>query len=225
MSTSRRGFVQQMTATVAGASGAFAWGGGSAADLGAFVEQGATTWDVSWPTKLNGKHKAVFDCTEPESGYGVWRAGGWVRQYMDVLKTSAADMSPVVVLRHNAIALVMQQRFWDKYKVGAETKMTHPITGAPTDKNPVLLDEKDGVPAPFNELSLTKQIARGAVVLACNLALQDIVDQVKKSDGLSEDDARKLVVAAMIPGVILQPSGVFGVIRAQEAGCLYIKAS
>ena len=31
-------------------------------------------WDLSWPAKLTGKHRAVFDCTDPESGYGVWRA-------------------------------------------------------------------------------------------------------------------------------------------------------
>jgi intracellular sulfur oxidation DsrE/DsrF family protein len=29
----------------------------------------------------------------------------------------------------------------------------------------------------------------------------------------------------VVPGVILQPSGVFGVLRAQEAGCNYILAS
>ena len=40
-------------------------------------------WDVSWPSKLNGKHKAVFDNAEVESGYGVWRAAAWARQHMD----------------------------------------------------------------------------------------------------------------------------------------------
>ena len=38
-------------------------------------------------------------------------------------------------------------------------------------------------------------------------------------------EARARAIAGIIPGVILQPSGVFAVIRAQEAGCVYIKAS
>jgi intracellular sulfur oxidation DsrE/DsrF family protein len=29
----------------------------------------------------------------------------------------------------------------------------------------------------------------------------------------------------LIPGIVLQPSGVFAVLRAQEAGCNYILAS
>jgi hypothetical protein len=29
----------------------------------------------------------------------------------------------------------------------------------------------------------------------------------------------------MVPGVILQPSGVFAAVRAQEAGCHYVRAS
>jgi len=44
-------------------------------------------------------------------------------------------------------------------------------------------------------------------------------------DKVSEDEARKRGIAMMVPGVILQPSGVFACIRAQEAGCTYVKAS
>lgn len=29
----------------------------------------------------------------------------------------------------------------------------------------------------------------------------------------------------MVPGVILQPSGIFAVLRAQQAGALYVRAS
>jgi hypothetical protein len=88
-----------------------------------------------------------------------------------------------------------------------------------------LLDERDGVPAPFSELSLPKQIARGVVTLACNLALQDCVELVKRTDGVSDEAARAKAVAALVPGVILQPSGVFAAVLAQEANCVYVKAS
>src|SRR6187549_1750834 len=64
-------------------------------------------WDTTWPSKLTGKHKAVFDVPEVESGYGVWRASVWAKQYQDVLGYAPKDMSAVLVLRHNGIVLAM----------------------------------------------------------------------------------------------------------------------
>ncbi len=182
-------------------------------------------WDTRWPSRITGKHKALFDVAEVESGYGVWRASAWFGQYQQVLKIAPADLSPVVVIRHNAIILAMKQGFWDRYGIGKSKGVTHPLTGAPIARNPALLDEKDGIPAPFNQAGLHKQLARGVTVLACNLALQDMVDLVKAADKSSDEAARKIALDALVPGVILQPSGVFAVIRAQEAGCAYIKAS
>ena len=42
---------------------------------------------------------------------------------------------------------------------------------------------------------LHKQIARGAIALACNLALQDCIDLIKATDKVSEDVARKQAIA------------------------------
>lgn len=182
-------------------------------------------WDLAWPAKLNGKYRAVFDCTEPESGYGVWRANAWAAQNLSVMKAAPADVTPAIVLRHHAIVLAMQQSFWDKYGIGKRQNVMHPLTQEPTTKNPVLLDEKDGVPASFNTSSLRKQLDRGVVVLACNLALQDCIDLIKSTDKVSDAAARKAAIGYLVPGVILQPSGVFAAIRAQEAGAAYIKAS
>lgn len=185
----------------------------------------ADEWDLSWPAKLSGKYRAVFDCADPESGFGVWRAAAWAGQNMSVLKAAPSDVTPAIVLRHNAIVLAMQQAYWDKYGVGAKKKITHPLTMQPTTKNPVLLDEKDGIPEPFNNAALHKQLARGVVVLACNLALEDCIETIKETDKVSAEVARKQAIGYLVPGVILQPSGVFAVVRAQEAGAAYVKSS
>jgi intracellular sulfur oxidation DsrE/DsrF family protein len=192
-------------------------------DLAPVVE--SDEWDLSWPAKLSGKYRAVFDCSEPESGYGVWRASAWAGQYKEVMKAAPGEISPAIILRHAAIILAMQQPFWDKYNIGEKRKVTHPLTGEPTKKNPVLLDEKDGIPAPFNNAGLRKQLDRGVVVLACNLALQDCIDLIKATDKVSDEVARKQALGYLVPGVILQPSGVFAAVRAQEAGAAYVKAS
>ena len=220
MTHSRRAFVQHLTVGTAGFTSLAAL----PTDLLVPAAQGAP-WDVSWASRLRGKHKACFDCTEPESGYGVWRANAWAGQYREVLKAGPTDLSPVIILRHNAIVLAMQPPFIQKYSLGKKFGVTHPLTMEPIEQNPALLDEKDGIPAPFNNSGLHKQLGRGVIALACNLALQDVIDHVVAIDKVSDAEARKRSVEGMVPGVILQPSGGFAAVLAQESGCAYVKAS
>ncbi|HVT38908.1 MAG TPA: hypothetical protein VHE78_07680 [Gemmatimonadaceae bacterium] len=182
-------------------------------------------WDLSWTSRLKGKHKAVFDVPEIESGFGVYRASSWAAQYADVLEAPPADLSPVIVLRGHAVVLGLQQAFWDKYEVGRTVRATHPVTVSETTKNPVLLDERDRLPAPLANAALHKQLGRGVIVLACNVALQNWIDLIKTKRKVSEADARTEAIAALVPGVILQPSGVFAATLAQEHGCTYLRAS
>jgi hypothetical protein len=181
--------------------------------------------DMSWTKKLTGKHKGVFDSPEIASGFGVYRAGLVASQYRDVFKLPASAVTNVVVLRHEGIVLAMNQAFWDAYKVGATKKVTHPFTEAPITKNPALLGAADGIPAPIAEFSLDRQLAQGVVVLACSLAFRDVVDMVANADKVSADAAEQRAKSMLIPGIIMQPSGVFATMVAQEQGCVYVRAS
>lgn len=183
-------------------------------------------WDISWPKRLTGKHKAVFDVPEVESGYGVWRASIWAQQYRDVLKVAPNDLSQIIILRHNGIVLGMQQSFWDKYKVGETKKVTHPVTSQVTDRNPVLLSsERNEVPARLDAYALDRFIARGGIVLACNLAMDFFIAGLASRLSIPADEARSRAMAALIPGVTLMPSGIFSCVKAQDEGCHYVKAS
>jgi len=183
-------------------------------------------WDLSWTSRVTGKHKAVFDVPEVDSGYGVWRATIWQTQYKDVLGIAQKDLSAVLVLRHNGITLAMQQAFWDKYGIGKAKNALDPITQQPTDKNPALLSSTRGeVPDMFDPMALDKFIARGGIALACNLALMDCIELIKSKEKVDDAAARKQAIAFLVPGVILQPSGVFAAIRAQETGATYLRAS
>lgn len=188
--------------------------------------QAAGEFDLAWPGKLTGKHKAVFDMAEIESGYGLWRGNAWKAQVQQYMNAAPTDVSLATILRHEAIALAMDQAFWDKYGLGKLKSVKHPITQQPTDKNPVLMGVAEGVPAPFDAAALPKQQEGGVVFLACNLAFTlDIVPLVASADKISEEEAKKVATSHIIPGVLLQPSGVFAATRAQEAGCTYVKAS
>ena len=190
------------------------------------LQGGATAFDLTWPSKITARHKAVFDCAEIESGYGVWRAFAWAGQYQQFLGAAPAELSPVIILRHNAIALAMDHAYWEKYGIGKAKNVTHPVTLEPTAKNPALLSgDADGVPAPFDQAALTRQMARGVIVLACNLAFADCVDLVARTEKVSPEEARRQALTHLVPGVIMQPSGVFAAVRAQQAGCAYVKSA
>lgn len=191
--------------------------------LGSGFAQG--TWDTNWGSRLTGRLKTVFDVPEIESGFPVWRASIWSGQYEQVLNVPSRETSTALVLRHNAIALAMQQSYWDRYGLGAAFKVTNPLTGQPSTRNVALLGAADGVPEPYSTFALDKFMGRGGVALACDLALRLLVTpMVAKVDGLADGPAYERARQGLVPGVILQPSGMFAVIRAQEAGAFYFRA-
>lgn len=183
-------------------------------------------FDLTWPTKLHGAHRAVFDVPVVDSGYGVWRATLWETQYAEFLGAKPADMSSVIVIRADAVILAMQQSYWDAYHPGHKQNVKHPLTQEVTNTNPVLLSAaRKELPAELDGVALDQYMKRGGIVLVCNVAFKEIVDVVQAEDKVSEDQARARAVSMLVPGVMLQPSGVFAVVRAQEAGAQFVRAS
>ena len=182
--------------------------------------------DVSWPKRLTGKHKAVFDSPDIGGGLGVYRAGVVAAQYAQTFKEQPSDFSSVIVLRHNGIHLAMNPTYWSTYKIGKKYNATHPMTDKKTKRNPVLMTvEDDQLPANFGKYALHKQIERGTIVLACNLAFGGMVATVAKEEKLKTPEARAKALTMMVPGVILQPNGIFGVTLAQQNGCAFVQAT
>ncbi|HKV73031.1 MAG TPA: hypothetical protein VJN95_00815 [Gemmatimonadales bacterium] len=182
------------------------------------------TWDMSWVDKVSGKYKAVFDSPEVSEGAALFRACVWRDNYKTVYGTDPGEMSAVVVFRHEAIALAMNDEYWDRYDQGKENKLKDEATGKWTRVNPIRV-APPGTPEKWASYNLTSFMASGGVVLACRMAFADVVSNVMKKEKLAKDAAIEKAKALLVPGIILQPSGVFGVLRAQEAGCAYIKAS
>ena len=180
-----------------------------------------STWDISWTAKVTGKHKAMFDVPEIEGGAGVFRAAIWGRQYTDVLKLQPADLSTVVVIRHAAIPLLMNNDFWLTYDVGKRNKIKGD-DGKTQKLNPVLADPN--AKGPGSPYTLDKLMAAGAIVLGCNLAFRSIVSAVEKKDKLKGAEARTKALSYVLPGAIMQPSGIFANVMAGEAGCHFVRA-
>lgn len=182
------------------------------------------TWDISWTKKVTGKHKAMFDVPEIRDGVGIFRAGIWGQQYTEVLKLVPGDLSTVIVIRHAAIPLAMNHDFWATYGLGKSLKIRDDKGKKWTMVNPMLSTPSTDPKASSSNYLLDKQIAKGAIALGCNLAFRQMVSMVAKQDKLSPAAAREKAKTFLVPGLIMQPSGIFANVMAAEAGCAFVNA-
>jgi len=181
-------------------------------------------WDVSWTDRVNGKFRAVFDSPEIHDGSAMYRAIFWRDQYKEVYGTPPEEMSAVLVIRHAAIAMVMNDAFWAQHQLGKAEKIKDPTTKKWTTVNPFRAAAAD-TPPQWAKYSLEAFLKSGGIVLGCNLAFGQMVGMVGEKEKLKGEAARARALEFLIPGVILQPSGVFAAMRAQQAGCHYMLAS
>jgi hypothetical protein len=182
------------------------------------------TWDLSWCERLKGKSRAVFDSPRVSEGGALYRAIMWRDQYAKVFGVPKADLTPVVVFRHEAIPLIMDDAHWDHLGVGKDLEIKDPKTGKWAKKNPFSAAPATAS-ANAKKYTISGFIDEGGVVLACYLAFGGVVSQVKDKDKVDMAEAEKRAKAHVIPGVILQPSGFFAVLKAQDEGCKYMMGS
>ena len=190
------------------------------------AQQAAGHWDLGWVRKLKGRYRTVFDVPDIEDGFGVWRAVIWRQQYSQVFGVPEAQLSTVVVLRSDAVVLGLSQDFWTRFEAGKRWHVNDPSTGKSTAINPVAgRTGSNSLPAQFSGFTLEALIEGGASVLLCALALRDCAVMVARQDNIPIEEADRRVREMLVPGVILQPSGVFAVVLAQDNGCRYVRAS
>jgi hypothetical protein len=193
--------------------------------MGAAPTPASDEWDMSWVERVHGDARAVFDLPEPGEGEGVWRAQRWREDYEQVYGVKPSDLTAVLVIRHRAVQLIMDNEYWKRFEVGKTLDIEGHGTKKWAEANPVSIAH-DGTPTDNDRYTLEHFIASGGIVLACHLAFSGrVVSDFRKSDKLSGDEAEARAREHVIPGVILQPSGIFAVLRAQQAGCAYVVAS
>ena len=178
------------------------------------------SWDLSWVERVAAaKHRMVFDAAEVDFGVALFNAQFWLRDFHDVYAMPDAEAAAVIVARHNAVPMVLGDDAWSLLNLGAETNMREYGTGEGLSRNPFVHmrpDPNSGVDA---------LIKRGVIVLACNQALGNYVGKMAAAKKTTEEEARATLLAGLVPGTIVMPSGIFAVARAQEAGCLYMRST
>lgn len=214
--TDRRDFFARVVAGATALTGAPALADHLAALEPGHPAQGK--WDGSWTERLTGKYRAAFDIPEIAEGVGVFRANVWYANYEEMYGARPEEMTPVAVIRHAAVPMLMNDAFWAAYGYREQFKdklggMAGEGTGNPFMK----------VPYMGRDYGLQSLLDRKCIILGCGLAFGGrIVADVMRKDNLSREAADAKARSYLLPGVLLQPSGIFAVARAQELGCSYV---
>lgn len=209
----RRGFLGRIAAAAAAAG----LGGAVPSALAAETNASPSADPAldAWFGKVKGKHRVVFDVTEPNSGFGAI----WPRVYLLTMQaTYPGEATAVVILRHHGIPLGMNDATWAKYSLGEMFKIDD--ADKPATKN--IYANITNLPLPG--LGITELIKSGVLVGLCDVALTVYSTEAGKKMGVAPDVVKKDWIAGLLPGVQVVPSGVLGVAHAQELGCNYIFA-
>lgn len=180
----------------------------------------------AWFNKVSGKHRVVFDATEPHEIMPFV----WPKVF---LLTNAATGSPakdcgvVVVLRHAAIPYAFESRIWEKYNFGEVFKADDPKTKKPSIRNPFWKPEHGDFKVPgFGavDIGINDLQADGVMFCVCNAAMTVYSNAVAEGMKMSPQDVMKDWMSGLLPGIQVVPSGVWALGRAQEKNCAYIFA-
>jgi intracellular sulfur oxidation DsrE/DsrF family protein len=208
--TARRGFLGRL------AAGAAAIGLSSTVPSTLAAETPAASPDPAldaWLGKIKGKHRMVFDVTEPNNGFGAI----WPRIYMNTMQSTypGESTTAVVILRHAGIPLGMTDALWSKYPLG---EMFNIKDGdKPATKN--IYASITNLPVPG--IGIAELLKSGVLVGLCDVALTVYSAGAAQKVNMAPEAVKKEWIAGLLPGIQIVPSGVFGVARTQELGCAY----
>ena len=179
-------------------------------------------WDMSWLERLkSATYRAVIDANTLEEGYAPDLAGGLINTFHEVHGTSDDQVRIVIVARRGGTPLVLGDAVSEKFPLGEDTKMNDG-DGKPYRRNPFYRPRPGASPeSAANKLESLQK--RGVILLVCNIALNNWVRNLAERTKRDTAEVKTEVFANLVPGTTVMPSGVFSLMRAQNAGCAYMR--
>jgi len=176
-------------------------------------------WDTSWLDRLaTAQFRVVFNASDISDGAAMNYASTFFGDFHEAHGTTDAQTRPVIVFRRNGTPMAFNDAMWEKYAIGADAKITD--AGAPARRN-VFWKPRAGASDQYGTMIETLN-RRGLISLVCNVATENIGRRFAGQLGRPVEDVQKDLKANLVPGAILVPSGIYGLIRAQNAGCAYM---
>jgi hypothetical protein len=136
--------------------------------------------------------------------------------------TGAYTARAVLNARTQAIGAAMTDAIWERYSLGASYNIIDPFTKQPAVRNPFWHRAPD--PAPGIKLPTVEDLVnRGAIVLVCDFAMGHLSNRLAAKTGRTADQVHQDLREGLIRGAYAVPSGIFGLARAQNSGCAYVR--
>ncbi len=221
----RREFLAQLgiaTALLTGSAGPLAAQNDDGRDASLPVAQG-TKWDTSWLEQLaKAQYRVVFDATNISDGFALDLTSTFLDHYHEVHGTSDEQLRAVIVMRQLGTPLALGDAIRDKFALGEELKINDRLTQQPARRNPFL---KPGSSNGSSDSALETLRSRGTILLLCNIAMNNWSSRHAEMSKRPVDKVREEVRANLVPGTLVVPSGIFALIRAQNAGCAYMRGA
>jgi len=178
------------------------------------------TWDTSWLERLAAaQYRVVFNGNEMNDGEVIDYAATFLDHYHEVHNTTDAQARPVVVFRRLGTSLAINDAMWDRYAIGEDRKIEDPVTRAPARRN---VYWRAGSPTGTQSNKIETLHKRGMISLVCNVALGNVGRRLAEQTKQRVEDVQAELRANLVPGAILVPSGIYALIRAQNAGCAFM---
>jgi intracellular sulfur oxidation DsrE/DsrF family protein len=176
----------------------------------------ATRWQPErhaqddWFDQIAGKHRLVFDTTEPT---GLSSAMTYATNYYSASNSGYGlqngDLAVVIIARHFSTPFAYNEAIWNKYGVQISDFV-----------------QRGKEPSKTNTYG--RQIAtltgRGAQLAVCQLATRAIAGSIARAVNGNADDIYNELTANLMPNSHLVPAGIVAVNRAQERGYSLVHA-
>src|SRR5262249_28016767 len=166
--------------------------------------------DLSWVHALaSSTDRLVINAEEIADGTAIGYAETFLNHFHEAQGATDAQTRPVIVFRRLGTPMALDDVMWERDAVGADAKITDVGTQKPALRNVYK-----------KEIEALRQ--RGLISLVCNIALGNWSARAAQRTNKKVADVIAEARANLIPGSIIVPSGVFALIRAQNAGCAYM---
>jgi intracellular sulfur oxidation DsrE/DsrF family protein len=210
--TARREFIAQIGAAAAG----FALDIEDANELRPPIEG---PWDNSWIKRVEaGKYRVVFNTSDISDGAVFSYVSTFFDHFRETHETTDSDTRAVSVFRRLGTVMALNDAMWDRYALGEDRKVDDPVTKAPARRN--IFWKRPAGQGDGNTIEALH--ARGLVSLVCNVSIGSMSMSFARKTGGDVDTIKKELLANLVPGAILVPSGIYALIRAQNAGCAFM---
>jgi intracellular sulfur oxidation DsrE/DsrF family protein len=173
----------------------------------------------AWLTKLDGKHRQLFDAPSPDGGIPLVHVLNYYDTFNAAFGVADKDIDAVLTFYGKTTFHGLNDAMWAKYELGAfvgeKDASGTGHTANPWRANPTII----GMSLP--QASIEALQKRGTSFIICNNALSIFSGLVAQSRGLDAKVVYEDMKANILPGVTLVPAMVIAIGQAQNAGLTY----